>query len=54
MIAKIFGVDFDQVVEVTVLLIVLYLVLSRAQGFSSMVRSMASAYTSSVKALQGR
>lgn len=54
MIAKIFGVDFDQIMEFTVLLIVLYLVLSRAQGFSSMVRSMSSAYTSSVKALQGR
>jgi hypothetical protein len=54
MIQKIFGIDFDTALELTFTVIVLYLVLSKAQGFSSMVRSMSSAYTSSVKALQGR
>jgi len=40
--------------EITFLLILVYLVLSRASGFSTAIRSIGSAYTSSVKALQGR
>lgn len=41
-------------IEITFVLIVLYLVLSRALGFSSVVRSIGKVYVESVKALQGR
>ena len=41
-------------IEITFILILLYLVLTRASGFSSVVRSIGTAYTGSVKALQGR
>jgi hypothetical protein len=41
-------------IEATVVLIVLYLVLSRALGFSLAISALAKAYTSSVRALQGR
>lgn len=44
----------DRVIEVTATLIILYLVLTRANGFSSIVRTIGSAYVSAVKALQGR
>lgn len=54
MIQKIFGIDFDTFLELTIMAVVLYLVLSKASGFSSMVRSLSNAYVSSVKALQGR
>jgi hypothetical protein len=40
--------------DITFVLIILYLVLSRASGFSQAVRSLGSAYTGAVKALQGR
>ena len=40
--------------EITFVLIVLYLVLSRASAFSTAVKALAGAYTGSVKALQGR
>ena len=40
--------------EITFVLIILYLVLSRATGFSSAVRSISSGYIGAVKALQGR
>lgn len=41
-------------IEITFVLIVLYLVLSKALGFSSAVRSIGKVYVDSVKALQGR
>lgn len=40
--------------EITFVLIVVYLVLSRAVGFSNAVRSIGSVYVGAVKALQGR
>ena len=40
--------------EITFVLIILYLVLSRATGFASAVSSIAQGYTGAVKALQGR
>lgn len=42
------------IIEVTLVLILVYLVLVNAQGFASAVRAIGSVYTSSVKALQGR
>jgi hypothetical protein len=41
-------------IEITFVLIVLYLVLSRAKGFSAAMGSIAKAYTGAVRALQGR
>jgi hypothetical protein len=40
--------------EITFMLIVLYLVLKNAKGFSSAITSLGGVYTSSVKVLQGR
>jgi len=40
--------------EITFVLILVYLVLSRATGFSNAVRSIGGVYVASVKALQGR
>lgn len=40
--------------EITFVLIVLYLVLSRAFGFSSAVKAIGGVYVDAVKALQGR
>jgi hypothetical protein len=40
--------------EIIFILIVVYLVLSRALGFSTAVRSIGKVYVDSVKALQGR
>lgn len=54
MIGKILGIDFDQFLDLSLTVVVLYLVLSRAQGFSTMVRSLSGAYAESIKALQGR
>lgn len=44
----------SRVIEATVVLIVLYLVLANATGFSSAVRSLGGAYVGAVKTLQGR
>jgi hypothetical protein len=41
-------------IEITFVLIVLYLVLSRALGFSSAISAIGKVYVASVKALQGR
>jgi hypothetical protein len=46
--------NVDRILEITFTLIILYLVLSRAEGFSEVVRSISSAYIGSVKTLQGR
>ena len=43
-----------RILEITFLLILVYLVLSRALGFSTAVRSIGKVYVDSVKALQGR
>ena len=40
--------------EITFVLIILYLVLSQATGFASAVKSISSGYVGAVKALQGR
>lgn len=47
-------IDFSGLLEITFVLIVLFLVLSRPQGFSSTVRSLSGAYIGAVKTLQGR
>ena len=44
----------DKILEITFTLILVYLVLSRSQGFSAAVRSIGGVYTDAVKALQGR
>ncbi len=44
----------QRILEITVTLILVYLVLSRAEGFSTAIGAISGAYTSSVKALQGR
>jgi len=44
----------EGLIEATFTAILLYLVLTRAEGFSSVVRSLSSAYVGAVKALQGR
>jgi hypothetical protein len=41
-------------IEITFVLILMFLVLSRSSGFSSITRSIGSTYVESVKALQGR
>ena len=41
-------------IELTLIVLVLYLVLSRASGFSSVMGSLAKGYTGAVRALQGR
>jgi hypothetical protein len=41
-------------IEITFVLIILYLVLSNAFGFSSAVRSLGKVYTDAVRSLQGR
>ena len=40
--------------EITFVLILVYLVLSRARGFASAIRAISGGYAESVKALQGR
>ncbi len=44
----------SQWIEMTLVLILAYLILSNADGFNAAVRSFFSGYVSSVKALQGR
>lgn len=44
----------NRVIEVTFVLIVLFLVLSRATGFSRAISSISQGYVQAVKALQGR
>ena len=43
-----------RIIEGTVTLIVVYLVLQNAQGFSSAAQAVAQGYVGSVKVLQGR
>lgn len=44
----------SQILDVTLIAVVLYLILSQAQGFSTVATSSATAYATSVRALQGR
>ena len=44
----------SQWIELTLIILVLYLVLSRASGFSSVMGSISKAYSGSIRALQGR
>ncbi len=44
----------DRILEITFTLVLIYLVLSRAEGFSTSLGAISGAYTSSVKTLQGR
>lgn len=44
----------DRILEITLTLVLVYLVLSRAEGFSTALGSVGSVYTSSVRTLQGR
>lgn len=48
------GQSLDRWIEITFTLILLYLVLTRATGFSAAVRSLGAVYVDAVKALQGR
>lgn len=48
------NLKIEQILEITFTLIVLYLVLANASGFSSVVNSIGGLYVSSVKTLQGR
>lgn len=41
-------------IEITFILILTFLILSRASGFSAAVRAVGSVYAQSVRALQGR
>lgn len=43
-----------RIIEGTITLVVTYLVLTNAQGFSAAAQSVANGYIGSVKALQGR
>jgi len=45
---------FGRILEITFFLVLVYLVLSRAEGFSSAMGSLSGAYTESVRTLQGR
>lgn len=44
----------SEILEATFILIAVFLVLSRAREFGSAIGSLSSAYTSGVRALQGR
>jgi len=54
MFERFFGLNFGEIIEITFFIILIYLILSRAEGFSSVVRSTSNAYVGAVKALQGR
>ncbi len=44
----------SRIIEITFTLILVYLILNNANGFSSSVSAVSSAYNSAVKSLQGR
>lgn len=48
------GQFLDHVVEVSFTLILVYLILNNATGFSSVLSTAGNVYVQSVKALQGR
>lgn len=45
---------FSQIIEATVVLVILYLVLANAFGFSTVLATAGNVYSTSVKTLQGR
>lgn len=49
-----FGQTVNRVLEATVVLVLMYLVVANANGFSMAVRSVGSVYSGAVKTLQGR
>lgn len=50
---RLFG-SWDNMIEAAFVLILVYLVLSRASGFSEIIKSTSSGLTSGFKVLQGR
>lgn len=48
------SVTLGKFLEITFVLILVFLVVTNAKGFSSVMGSLAAAYTTSVRALQGR
>lgn len=46
--------DLDKWLELTAVLIFVYLILSNSQGFATVTNALGGLYTSSVKVLQGR
>jgi hypothetical protein len=44
----------SQILEISFMLVLVYLVVVNADGFSSSVRALGSVYTASIKTLQGR
>lgn len=46
--------DMGRVIEVTFLLVLAYLVVANADGFSTAIRAMGNTYTGAVRTLQGR
>lgn len=46
--------DVGRIIEISFVLIILYLVLNKASNFGSAVRSIGDVYVSGVKVLQGR
>jgi hypothetical protein len=46
--------NVSRIIEVTMTLVLVYLVVTHGSQFAQVVSSIASGYTSSVKALQGR
>lgn len=44
----------NRIIEVTFVLIILYLVVANAAGFAQAIRAIGGVYTDSVKALQAR
>jgi hypothetical protein len=43
-----------QVLEITFMLVLVYLIVSNAEGFSAATKAVGSVYANSVKVLQGR
>lgn len=54
MLQRFFGIELGEWVEITFFVVLVYLILSRAEGFSSVMRSTSNLYIGAVKALQGR
>jgi hypothetical protein len=54
MLQRFFGIDLGEWVEITFFVVLIYLIIANAQGFSSAIRSTSNAYIGAVKALQGR
>lgn len=53
-LSEAFGIDTGKLFEITFTLVLVYLVLRNASGFSSAIKGFGSAYSGFVKVLQGR